>query len=227
MGEWRHFVVAVGLCAAFAVPAYGADTYSYTVRHPRFGDIGTYTDRIERIGNRWHVDTTLTVVVKALGIVVHREEAHRAEVWDDGRLVAFRGVTTTNGTPLEVAGEARDGGFMVTTPTGSAMAPADVMPSDPWQGGAGATPPSATTMLSTKTGRLTPMQTSPGESMWVSLHGIELPVRHYVISGDKRHDVWVDPRGIPVRFRIDEDGTPIDFELSRDTLVNLVAALPR
>ena len=220
MGFWRGLAGAAGLCAAAAATGHAAETYNYTVRHPSFGEIGTYTDRIERSGDQWRVDTTLHVAVSVLGVVVHREDAHRTQLWRAGRLVSFHGVTTTNGDPLEVRGEAKDDGFVVATPTGITVAPADVVPSDPWQAGR----KSPAVMLSTKTGRLGAVHASGGELSRLSVHGVALSVRHYAFASDKRQEVWIDTRGIPVLFRTFENGTPIDFELSGGTLAELAAA---
>jgi len=37
------------------------------------------------------------------------------------------------------------------------------------------------------------------------------------VSGDKRQEVWLDNRKIPVMFRTVEDGTPIYFVLQVST----------
>ncbi len=220
-----RWLVLVGLCGVAAAPSH-AETYSYTVHHPTFGDIGTYTDRVERSGDRWRVDTTMHVSISALGVVLHREDAQRSQEWRDGRLVSFHGLTTTNGTPLEIDGAVKDGRFVVVTPSGNEVAPADVAPSDPWQvGRSEANPPAM--MFSTKTGKVKPVRAHGGEADRLSVHGIEIAVRHYEISSDKRQDVWIDARGIPVKFRTVENGTPIDFELTRETLASLADAQPR
>ncbi len=54
------------------------------------------------------------------------------------------------------------------------------------------------------------------------VRGLDVPVRHFAFSTDKRQDVWLDARGVPIRFRSMENGTPIDFVLSEEQ----VAALP-
>jgi hypothetical protein len=228
MTGWRGLIGATWLFCVLgaAGAAQAAETYSYSVRHPNFGDIGTYTDRIERGADQWRVDTTIHIAVRALGIVVHREDAHRLQVWRNGRLVRFEGVTTTNGARLEIEGAARDDGFAVVTPDGTALAPADVVPSDPWQASRAAAGATAATMLSTKSGRVEPVRQVDGGPALLSVHGIDIPVRHYAFASDKRQEVWIDSRGIPVQFRTVENGTPIDFVLTRETLATL-AALPQ
>jgi len=211
-----------GLCGATA--ARGAETYSYTVRHPSFGEIGTYTDRVDRSGDDLRIETTVHVAVRVLGIVLHREDAERIEIWHDGRLAAFHGVTTTNGTRVEIQGAAQRDGFVVASPGGVAVGPLDIVPSDPWQasrGGSGAGCDGV--MMSTRTGRLEPVQVTGGASERISVDGVEIPVRHFTIASDKRQDVWVDARGVPITFRSIENGTPIDFVLSRERVAALAA----
>lgn len=199
-----------------------AETYSYTVQHPTYGDIGRYTDRIERGPDGMRIETTLQIVVRALGIVVHREEARRSQVWRDGRLVRFDGVTTTNGQTIEISGEAQGDRFVVRSPNGALAAPGDVVVSDPWQATRSGAGVGSAVMLSTKTGRVLPVKASGGEPATLSVHGVDVPVRHFSYASDNKQDVWLSEGGIPMQFRSVENGTPIDFTLSRESL----AALP-
>jgi len=222
---------AAGLALVLALcgtAAHGAETYSYTIHHPQFGDIGTYTDRIERRDGGFTVETTVRVVVRALGMVLHREDAERRELWRDGRLASFHGVTHINGKPVEVEGEARPDGFVVRSPDGTAVGPLDVVPAEPWQlgrlaGGVGG--PVTGTLLSTRSGRLDSFRVTGGEPARLPVQGITLTVRHYTVASDKHQEVWIDTRGVPVVFRTVENGAPIDFTLSREGVAAL-AALP-
>ena len=45
------------------------------------------------------------------------------------------------------------------------------------------------------------------------MNGDSISVRHFIVMGDKRQEVWLDNREIPVMFRTVEDATPIDFVL--------------
>lgn len=209
--------IALGSLIAGTAPSCAAQVFSYTVEHPTYGNIGTYTDTIEKNGDTMRIDTRLRVAVKVLGIVMHREEADRTEVWKADRLVAFHSVTTTNGKPLEVHGEARDDGFVITSPTGTVVAPANVYTSSPWS----TRRPNTGVMMSTKTGRVETVQTIGGEHTLVPVVGSEVPVRHYQFITDKHQDVWLDDAGIPVRFRTEVGGKPIDFVLAHGTVAAL------
>jgi hypothetical protein len=216
------------LCGLYGTTAAcGAETYSYTVRHPSFGEIGTYTDRVDRSGGDVRIETTVHVAVRALGLVLHREDAERTEIWHDGRLAEFHGVTTTNGTRVEIQGAAQRDGFVVSSPGGIAVAPLDIVPSDPWQASRGGSAAGCDgVMMSTRTGRFEPVQVTGGATERISVDGLEIPVRHYIIATDKQQDVWVDRRGIPIAFRSMENGTPIDFQLSRERVAELAALTP-
>jgi hypothetical protein len=197
--------------ALAAGPARAAsEVYAYRVIHPTYGEIGTYTNIVDRSGDDTDVQTELKVAVRKIGIVVYRQEARRAEHWRNDRLVSFEGVTITNGNKLEVHGEARQGGFAITTPSGTVMAPGNVHPSNPWS----AMVLDTDYMMSTKTGRLVHVRVSGGEERAVALAGSTRRLHQYEIVGDKHQFVWLDERGTPVAFRTEEDGAPVDFVLA-------------
>jgi hypothetical protein len=203
------------LCTALAAiaasgPAAAANqVYAYRVTHARYGDIGTYTNVVERTGDAVRVDSELHLAVRILGIVVFREEARRSEYWRNDRLVSFDGVTVTNGDKLELRGEARDGGFAVITPSGTVMAPAGIHPSNPWS----AMVLNADVMMSTKSGRVTKVRVTGGEEEPVAFNGNTLRVHQYEIFSDKHQTVWFDDRGVAVGFRTEANGDPVDFVL--------------
>ena len=205
-------VLAATFAAAGPVAA-STETYQYRVIHPTYGDIGTYTNVVDRTGDDTDVHSALNVTVRIVGIVVYRQEAQRVERWRNNRLIGFDGVTITNGNKIEVHGAARGNNFAVTTPRGTVLAPASIHPSNPWS-------PmvlNSHVMLSTRTGAVLPARVSGGEEASVSLGGNTLRLHQYEIDSDKRQFAWFDDRGVPMAFRTVEDGTPIDFVLSQAT----------
>jgi hypothetical protein len=213
-------IVATLLLAAGAARA---ETYSYTIQHPTFGDIGSYVDRIERTQDGMRIDTTVHIAVRTLGIVLHREDAQRSQEWRNGRLMRFEGVTTTNGATIAIRGEAQGDRFVVDSPNGTATAPSNVVVSDPWQATRSRTGAGSAVMLSTKSGKIETVHASGGDAAVLSVHGVDVPARHYVYATNKQQDVWLSERGIPLQFRTVENGTPIDFTLSRESLATLAA----
>jgi hypothetical protein len=208
-------VFALAALALASSPAGARDVYTYKIEHPTLGDIGSYTDTVTRTPDGHEIDTRLRVAVRVLGIVLHREEADRTEVWRGGRLVAFHSVTTTNGERIAVDGAADGDGFVITSPHGREVVPADVRPSNPWSAIAN----NATSfMMSTKSGKLFQVHNASVEAATIQIRGVDVPVQHYVFMTDKRQDVWKDARGVPVEFRTVEPVGPIDFTLTDETV---------
>lgn len=210
MRRWlRSSLAALGLLTA-AIPACAEErAFAYNVVHPSYGTIGSFTQSIAQNDGVTRIDSKLHVAVEVLGVVVHREEGDRTEIFHGDRLFSLRGVTVTNGTRIDIRGEVRGDRFVVTSPTGVAEAPADVAPSDPWMLktlGVG-------TVISIKTGRLIPTRVTGGEPAMVSLQGVPVATRHFMARGDREQDIWLNDRDVPVMFRSVEDGTPIDFIL--------------
>lgn len=185
--------------------------YQYRVEHPLYGDIGTYTNIVTKIGDTADVETKLHVVVKLLGIVVHRQEAEREEHWQNDRLTLFRSVTETNGKPLEVDGAAHGNAFVITSPAGTITAPADVRPTNPWSPAV----LNADVVMSTKSGRIFRAHLNDVKDEVVTVGGKPERLRRFDVTTDKPQSVWLDEHNVPVAFRTVEDGTPIDFVLTR------------
>lgn len=199
--------------AAAALPAAGpqAQVYQYRVEHPLYGNIGTYTNIVTRSGDTADVETKLNVVVKLLGIVVHRQEAEQEEHWQHDRLTLFRSVTKTNGKPIKVEGEAEGNAFVITSPVGTVTAPANIRPTNPWS-------PSvlkANVVMSTKSGRVFAAHLNDVKDEVVTAAGKPERLRRFDVVTDKPQTVWLDDHNVPVAFRTIEDGTPIDFVLTR------------
>lgn len=207
-------LVAVKACAvgagfvAICTPALAArQVYTYAIVHPRYGEIGTFTQAIERTGDVTRIETHLRVAVRLLGMVAYRDESDGTELVRCNRLIWLQHVANKDGRQIEIRGAAEGDHFVVSSPAGTFTAPADVAPSDPWflkQTG-------TATMVSTNTGKVENVRVSGGEEVTVSLHGVSIPARHFTILGDTQREVWVDSHDVPVMFRIDENGVWIDF----------------
>jgi len=207
---WFSLLAVLGLLTA-AIPAHAQErAYSYSVVHPLYGTIGTFTESIARSGDTTRIVSRLRVAVRILGIVVHREEGDHTETFLGDRLVALDGATITNGTRIDVHGQAQGDHFVVTTQAGVVEAPADVVPSDPWllrNLGAG-------TVVSVKTGRVFGTSVTGGEPATISLQGVTVATRHFTAQGEKQQDIWLNDRDVPVMFRSLENGTAINFILT-------------
>jgi Family of unknown function (DUF6134) len=203
------FALGMGWCA-LAVPAAASEqTYTYSVLHPVFGDIGIFTDRIDRSGGQLRIDTQMHVAVRLLGVVAYREEAQGSELMQGNQLISIENVGDIDGQPLSVHGQISGGKFVVRSRAGTVMAPLNVLPSDPWlvrlsnQG----------KVVSTRTGQVVDVTVTGGEPATVEIQGASLHTHHYIVNGDKRQEIWMADNGVPLKFRSFEDGTAIDFVL--------------
>jgi hypothetical protein len=212
----RSLLVLAGLLAALpaddsaAVP--GAQMLRYHVKHAIYGDIGTYSNTVERTGDTTRVLTEAHIKVSLLGIVVHREDAQRQERWRGDRLVFFHGITTKNGQPLEVRGEARGDRFIIASPRGTVIAPADIHPANPWS----ANFLGSDTMMRVDTGAIEPVRIGGGAETSITIDGATLRTRQYEIDGKTRYKVWLsDAEQVPVMFSVDDDSGEVTFTLAR------------
>jgi hypothetical protein len=200
--------------AEVAAPApVGQQVYTYAVLHPRYGEIGTFTDTIDRKPKTMRIEGRLRVAVKFLGIVLYRKETDVTAIMRDDRLVSLQSVTKKGGEYVQVRGEAQGDQFVVNTTGGTFAGPATILPSDPFvlkSTGEG-------TMVSTDTGRISNVRVSGGDHDTVSVNGDSISGRRFSVVGATRREVWIDDHGIPVMFRVVENGTPIDFVLRNAT----------
>jgi hypothetical protein len=186
-------------------------THSYAVSDSRFGAIGVYDRTSDEADGVVRATWRLKVTVRVLGLVVHRETGEQSEVWRAGRLESFRSVIVTNGRSLSVSGEADGARFLVRSPDGVAVAPASVVASDPWQ----LTQPGAGVVVSIRTGKIDAARVTGGETETLQINGASIPVRHFHVNTSEpdKWQVWMDRRGVPVKFRSREKGDDIDFTL--------------
>jgi hypothetical protein len=212
----HSLLVLAGLLAALpadngaAVPA--VQVLRYHVKHAIYGDIGIYSNTVEQTDGTTTVLTEARFRVSLLGIVVHREEAQREERWHGDRLVFFHGVTTKNGQPLEVRGEARGDSFVIASPRGTVTAPADIHPANPWS----ANFLGSDTMMRVDTGAIEPVRVSGGAETSVTVNGATLRTRQYEIDGKTRYKIWLsEPEQVPVMFSVDDDSGEVTFTLAR------------
>lgn len=208
-GFW--FLVVAALAWGASVAHATDRTFEYRIQHPVFGEIGTYTNQVTASGETTEVNTTVQVAVNVAGNVIFRQDATRREQWRGDRLVAFTSLTRTNEESIEISGQARDGGFVLTTPQGVVTAPADVRPTNPWSTAI----VKADTLLAPMSGRLFKAQISDREETVRLQDGRSRKLRRYEILGDKRQVVWFDEGGVPLAFRSEEGGVNVDFVLSQ------------
>jgi hypothetical protein len=181
----------------------------YQVRHSVFGNIGTYTNIVQRIGDMTTVQTTAHFLVTALGVGLHREDAERTERWQGDRLVSFSGVTKKNDETIALKGEARGNDFVIVSPAGTFIAPATVQPANPWS----AKCLNSTTLMRVDDGKIEKVRVTGGSAGTVEVNGTTIAAREYEIDGGTRYRIWFDRNNVPIMFVVDDDSGKITFTL--------------
>lgn len=215
-----HLIAALGVCTVFAVPmpqsAHAATkVLTYNVEHPTYGNIGSYTNTVSQNGDGTDVRTDLHIAVKMIGIRMFHQDATREEQWQNQRLVAFRSTTDDNGTNISVTGKADAANFVINSSiNGNLTAPPQVHPSNPWAPFVLKTD----TMMSTKTGKLSPVVVKDTGEMMATFDGRPMRVHQWFVDDDKHQVVWIDERGVVVAFQTEEQGKTINFVLKNEAV---------
>ena len=207
-----------GLTASGLIPSYGANAstkrlLAYKAAHSLYGDIGTYSNDIEEDNETTVIRTLVRLSVRVLRIVLYRENADRIEIWREGRLQAFHGETITNGNSVLITGKAQDDSFIVTSPYGTAVAPARVTPSNPWSG---AFLKSDTMMLS-DSGIIQSVRVSQPTIVSIIVNRLPMRAREYRIDATPSYKVWVNEGDVPVMFAVYDESGLVTFTLSDGT----------
>jgi hypothetical protein len=203
-------VLTAGPAASIAVAETPAQ-FIYRVSHSTFGDIGTYTNTVEPGRDGTTVQTRAHFEVSMLGVRMYREDAERTERWQGNRLVSFHGVTDKGNGPAEVKGEARGNGFVITSPQGTITAPASVHPANPWSNNF----LTSNTMMRPDSGKIEQVRIGSGQETTVKIDGATISAVKFEIDGSTKYTVWLDGRGVPIKFVADDDSGKVTFTLSK------------
>jgi hypothetical protein len=193
--------------------AAGEQKMVYSVHHSRYGDIGTYTNSVEKSGDMTTVTTAAHIQVSLLGVVLYRQDVQRQERWNGNRLVSFHGVTTVNGKPMEMTGAAQGDQFVMMGPEGDVIAPASVKLANPWS----STVLSGKTLITPDRGQMEDVEVKAAEESMVAINGKQTRAKRYEIDkldGPKRYEVWLDDRGTPVKFTTYNPNGTVTFTLT-------------
>lgn len=187
--------------AGLALPAAAA-TGDHVFRIKRRGDVvGTHTVRFAQRGAERVATSDLSILGRALGIVVYRYEHRYEEVTVGDR---FRRVTSRlnrNGRIVEVRGEVSGNAVLLDGTEGPQRLPADAAPLSWW-------------VMPRMTGRVPLFGTTTGRALALSWQSRRLPTGfEYACTGDVTATVTYDSGGRWVGFTArGEDGTDIVYE---------------
>lgn len=183
----------------------------YNVKHSVFGNIGTYSNLIEKSGASTTIKTTAHFLVTALGVGLHREDAQRVEQFQGDRLTFFHGVTVKNGEKTEIKGQANGNNFVIDGPSGEVTVPGSVKPANPWSTAS----IEANEMMRVDSGKVEKVTVSGGGQTNVNIDGASTPVREYDITGATKYKVYFDNHDTPVMFIVDDDSGQVTFTLKK------------
>ncbi|HKF73229.1 MAG TPA: DUF6134 family protein [Stellaceae bacterium] len=168
----------------------------FAVEHQIFGDVGTVTIDIRRVGIETQVRTSIDIRATVLGLTIRRVTGECREVWWDGQLLHFASVITTNGKAHAVWADFDGSGIVVETPERRAHAPPDTQPEIPWS----LRFARASTVMSPESGELSVIEVVDlGDEPLGSAIDRTL-VRHFRIRGEAEQHLYFDHRGTPVRL---------------------------
>jgi hypothetical protein len=203
--------IFAGLGAAGSAVAETPAQFVYRVNHSVFGDIGTYSNTVEPSRDGITVKTRAHLEVKMLGVRMYHEDAQRTEKWQGNRLVSFHGITDKGDGAAEVKGEARGNNFVITSAQGTITAPASVHPANPWSSNF----LRSNTMMRPDSGKIEQVRVGGGQETAVKVEGATIPAVKYEVDGSSKYTVWMDGRGVPVMFSIDDDTGKVTFTLAK------------
>jgi hypothetical protein len=204
-------VAIVALAVATIAKADGeAGVFVYEIQHPDHGAIGTHTNIVKGEAGTTVVNSRTRIAVKLGVFTLYQQEADRTEVWCDGRLKYYDSVTTTNGKDEVVRGWARSDQFVIDMDDTRLVAPADIVPTNPWFSGI----TDATTLISPVRGKIQNVDVKATTREKVLLANREIDAARFKIDGDLNLDIWYDDAGRLVKFTYPSKHDLLTFTLT-------------
>jgi hypothetical protein len=196
-------VLLVLSAAAHALDAPAS--YRYRIHHQIFGDIGEHRMTVRREDDVIVVEHTAELAVEVLGFTAFHRRTRFREAWRGDRLVAFEGVVEDNGAPFPVRARVEGDRLVVEGSAGRIEAPASTAPSEPSLEFA----IRRESFFDSKTGALlNATVTSAGREPLKVGDGV-VEASKYEVTGDLEQQVWFDPTGAWVQWRLWRQGAAI------------------
>lgn len=213
----RHLLMPLSLLAglaaadlhAAALPELGTAEFAVMRKGER---IGTHQLVFSRGAEGIDLSINTDIVVKIAFVPVYRFEHKGVETWSDKGLVALKSKTNDDGTKHELAIR-RDGDKLVIQGDGKlAEAAPNLFTGSLWSGEV----PHQQLLLNTLDGSRMSVQIVDKGEETIEAAGRPTPVRHYVIDGDLKRNVWYDAAGHLVQMTLNgKDGSEVLYHLVR------------
>ena len=200
------FAAAAGLLAPFAhagEPRSGH--YQYSIRHALFGEIGSQSIDLVRHGHEVTVTVDARVKIKLLFLTLLRLRTRGREVWRDGRMIAFDGLSEEDGDVITVSARAVPEGTMFEGPKGKTDIPGPVALTNPWSRAVLDVP----IMIEPTSGSLLSIRSRREGWQWIEARGRTVKPRKYAVTGDMAASVWFSEDGTFARMEFFKAGEPL------------------
>lgn len=174
--------------------------------------IGNLLISFRKDGDQLQVDSTYTVEIRLMSIVLYRYRKTMSETYADGKLTAYRTEIDDNGTKSDVTVQKKDDGLIVFHPDGHYVAPADLIVTTYWP----AATVHQTRMIDSSDGVIVDVKTSEVGTEDITVDGRSVPARHFRMTGDLERDLWyaaTDGEWLKMRMKASDGST---IEITRD-----------
>lgn len=198
--------VCVLAALLFAARA-GADepvSYHYRIQHQMFGDIGEHWTTVSG-GDPVVVEHRAELAIDIMGVRAFHRQSHYREVWQGGRLIEFDGLTEDDGVPFVVRARAKGERLVVEGPAGRTEAPPTTVPSAPSL----VRGIERDRFFDIKTGALLEATVTAAGREPLKVGEDVIEADRYDVAGDLAQQVWFDPAGVWVQWRLWRQGAAI------------------
>ena len=79
-------------------------------------------------------------------------------------------------------------------------------------------------MMRPDSGKIEQVRIGGGQETAVKVEGATIPTVKYEVDGSAKYTVWIDGRGVPVMFSVDEDTGKVTFTLTKCVGCNAVVS---
>ncbi len=191
----------------------GAETLSFHIL--RDGkSVGTHRITISNSKHQIRIDLHTQIKIEGFFTTTYAFDHTSQETWAGGQLLNMTSITDNNGERTSVLAYPEKDSLVVNSITNDQdrlqILPLGIMPTSLWN----ADLVNHTQLLSSQDGRILDVKVEDLGSQLISIQGLQIPTRHYSISGEFTRKLWFDEndRLVKVQFP-DKSNTLTTFVL--------------
>ena len=187
--------------------------YRYSIRHTLFGEIGSQSIHLARVGQDTVVTMEARVKIELLFITLLRLHTRTREVWRDGRMIAFHGRSEEDGDVITIKAKAAHEGMVIEGPKGKTIIPGRVALTNPWN----STVLDVPIVIEPPRGSLLSIRNRPGSRQSIEARGRNMKAREHTVTGDMEASVWFADDGSLARMEFFKAGGWVTIALESFT----------